>query len=83
MPRESIDQKAIRYLAESRVTISRIDGTSIDATVLGTKTRPYVVTYRAESGWRCSCLAPGSRCAHTVAISTLVLVPEPVAMVTK
>lgn len=79
MPRESIDDKAKRYLTEQRVTFMRVEADQVDATVHGTKPRPYIVSFRTERGWKCSCVTPGARCSHTVAVSMLVLVPEPVA----
>lgn len=83
MPRESITDKAKRYLSEGYVTVSRVEADQVDATVQGTKVRPYIVSYRTERGWRCSCVAPGARCTHTIAVSMLVLVPEPTTAVTK
>jgi len=77
MPRESMEQKAARYLAESRVTLLRVEADALDATVQGGRGRPYVVTHRAGPGWRCTCVAVSVRCSHMVAVSMVTLAPEP------
>jgi uncharacterized Zn finger protein len=76
MTRESLDDKARRYLAEGRIRLVRVEGDNIDATVQGDAPRAYVVTHR-PGGWRCSCVATVVRCSHVAAVALVTLVPEP------
>lgn len=64
MSRESVDDKALRYLAQHRVLIRRVEGREVDAEITGTD-RWYVT--RRRGGWRCDCPAYG-RCCHLVAV---------------
>lgn len=77
MPRETMDEKALRYVAEGRVRLLRVEADALDATVQGGRARPYVVTHRAGPGWRCTCIAVSVRCSHMVAVSMVTLAPEP------
>lgn len=77
VPRETMNEKAIRYLAEGRVRLLRVEADALDATVEGARPRPYVVTHRAGPGWRCTCIAVSVRCSHMVAVSMVTLAPEP------
>ena len=64
-PRETIDAKARRYLAEGRVTVEYADSGTVRASCRGS-----VAVYRVGFGggvWRCDCPARG-RCAHLVAV---------------
>jgi uncharacterized Zn finger protein len=74
--RETIEQKAARYLAAGRICLVRVEGDNIDATVSGDAARAYVVTHR-PSGWRCTCVATVVRCSHVAAVALVTLVPEP------
>jgi uncharacterized Zn finger protein len=78
--RESLDDKARRYLTEGRIRLVRVEeGDNIDATVQGDASRPYVVTHR-PSGWRCSCVSTVLRCSHVAAVALVTLAPEPGAL---
>lgn len=79
MTRESLDQKAARYLCEGRIRLVRVEGDHIDATVSGDAASLYVVTHR-PSGWRCSCVATVVRCSHVAAVALVTLAPEPGAI---
>jgi len=73
MARESVDEKALRYIAEHRVLIRRVDGRDIDAEINGGTGRWYV--QRRRAGWRCDCPAL-RRCAHLAAVRIVTEVPE-------
>lgn len=64
MSRESITEKAVRLLAAGKVTITRVQGNTIDATVTGDNDT-YTVR-RRRGGWTCTCPAAthNRRCAH-------------------
>lgn len=64
MSRESVDAKALRYIAEKRVLIRRVEGRDVDAEVRGGQTW-YV--QRRRGGWRCDCPTFG-RCCHLTAV---------------
>ena len=74
MTRESIATKGRRYLAEGRVTVTRVDGDVADALVRG-DSGEHRVGHDPVRGWRCSCPAPGS-CSHVAALK-LVTVRRP------
>jgi len=64
-PRETIAEKALRYLGEGRVAVEYADGETVRATARGSD-----AVYRVGfSGgvWACDCPARG-RCAHLVAV---------------
>jgi uncharacterized Zn finger protein len=73
--RESVEQKAARYLAEGRVLLERVDEAGVRALVAGdSATHEVVATWGmytsptfGEDGWSCSCPASISRCSHVVA----------------
>jgi hypothetical protein len=72
--RESVSRKAVRYVGESRVTIERVDATSVQASARG-HGMVYAVGWNPGDGWSCSC--PARRhCAHIHAVQ-LVTVREP------
>lgn len=79
MSRETIEEKAARYLAAGRIKIVRAEGDSIDAMVWGDAYKTYVVTHRT-CGWRCTCVATVVRCSHVAAVALVTLVPEPGAL---
>ncbi|HEX6579236.1 MAG TPA: hypothetical protein VF082_12800 [Jiangellaceae bacterium] len=74
--KESVEQKAIRYISERRVLIRRVEGRDIDAEVRGTVT--YYIRKR-RGGWRCDCIAGTHRrrCAHLEAVRTVTEQGEP------
>jgi uncharacterized Zn finger protein len=65
MTRESVDDKALRYIDEGRVTVRRVDGRDVDAVVRGGDI--YYVT-RRRGEWRCDCVAT-NRCSHMAAVA--------------
>ncbi len=79
MARETIEQKAARYLAAGRIRLVRVEGDTIDATAAGSDGRTYVVTHRA-GGWRCTCVATVLRCSHVAGVALVTLAPEPGAL---
>jgi len=76
MPRETLDEKAVRYVSTGRIKLVRVEGDNIDATVSGDASKTYVVTHR-PSGWRCSCIATVLRCSHVAGVAMVTLAPEP------
>lgn len=75
MSRESLEQKAQRYLRESRVRVVWVDQERIEARVRGTEAE-HVVTYE-RGGWACTCRAAehGRRCAHLAALQYVTVRP--------
>ena len=75
MSRESVEDKALRYIAEDRINVVRVDPHTGEADVAarGSGPEPYRVMLRAGA-WSCDCPAQ-IRCAHQVA-SGLVVRPE-------
>lgn len=71
MTRESVTEKSLRLIAAGAVTITRVQGATVDATVLG-DTSTYEIT-RRRGGWRCTCPAAihNRRCAHLAAIQLI------------
>jgi uncharacterized Zn finger protein len=66
MPRETVDEKALRYIAERRVVILGKRRGAVFAEVQGSAASPYHVRY-VHGAWRCSC--PSSfRCCHITAL---------------
>jgi hypothetical protein len=63
--RETIAGKAARYLAEGRVTVTRVDGDLADAVVRGDSGEHHVS--HDPAGWHYSCPAYG-RCSHVEAL---------------
>jgi uncharacterized Zn finger protein len=64
--RETTTAKARRYLAEARVTVTRVEGDVADAVVRG-DTGEHHVGHEPARGWHCTCPARG-RCAHITAL---------------
>lgn len=72
MPRETVDAKSIRLLAERRVRIVSITTTAVKAVVRGSDTEWRVLGF--ASGWSCTCPARGV-CSHITAVQRVVLKP--------
>jgi hypothetical protein len=66
MTRETTAAKACRYLAEGRLTITRVAGDVVDAVIEG-DTGTYQLGRDPGRGWHCSCDAHGC-CSHVVAL---------------
>jgi uncharacterized Zn finger protein len=62
--RDTIPEKAARFLSSGAVHVQRADGTKVAATVEGDGR--YVVVFDGE-GWACSCAAWKS-CSHAAAV---------------
>lgn len=73
MARESVEEKALRYIAEGRVNVVAVDQGRNTATVevKGSHPSPYKVDFRGGE-WTDNCDARVSRCAHVVAASMVV-----------
>jgi hypothetical protein len=76
MPRETLEGKAVRLLAEGRLCVLFVCAERIEAHVRGSESE-YSTGYR-RGGWWCSCEAPrsGRRCPHLAALQ-LVTVRQP------
>jgi hypothetical protein len=68
--RESAQTKSRRYLVEGRCIVRYVDADRVVARVRGREV--YDVEHQAGSGWSCSCLARTRRCAHVLAVSSVV-----------
>ncbi len=68
MTRETIAAKAARYLAEGRVTVTRVAGDLADAIVMGDSGEHHVS--HDPAGWRCTCPAR-VRCSHVEALKLI------------
>jgi hypothetical protein len=75
--RETAADKARRYLATGRLTVTRVDGDVADAIVRG-DTGEHHVGHDPVRGWHCSCPAWGG-CSHVTALK-LVTVWMPAAV---
>jgi uncharacterized Zn finger protein len=72
---ESITEKAARYLAEGRVTVTLCTPRRIEAVVRGS-TGVYRLSWLAGERWpTCDCPAYG-RCCHSVALQLVTRKPE-------
>jgi hypothetical protein len=67
--RESAQAKAVRYLAESRLTVEQVDKDLVRAVCRGSGAI-YDVGWTPTLGWSCSCPAFG-RCAHLLALMSV------------
>ena len=65
--RESIAEKAARYLAEGRLIVTRVDGDLVAAACRGDG-EVYRLGHDPGRGWHCSCPARGDRCCHLAAL---------------
>jgi hypothetical protein len=62
MTRETVEEKARRYLAEGRIVVTRVLGDTVDAVCQG-ETGSWELGHRPGQGWFCSCPVRG-RCSH-------------------
>jgi hypothetical protein len=74
--RESLREKALRYISEGRLQVVLVNGERIEANVRGTDTTHRVGYQRG--GWWCSCEAHrfGQRCSHLAALQLVTRRPE-------
>lgn len=70
MSRETVEEKAKRYLGEGRLVVEHVIGDEIRARCRG-RGAEYVLGLEAD-GWYCSCPARG-RCAHLAALELVVV----------
>ena len=75
MPRENARARAIRFLAERRVMVLRVDTEGVLAHVRGDSGVIREVRWEPQRGWTCSCPAIGF-CGHGHAVASVVLVPS-------
>jgi hypothetical protein len=61
--RESVEQKAARYLTEGRIVVTRVLGDTVDTVCQGTA-GSYELGHRPGRGWFCSCAVRGDDCSH-------------------
>jgi hypothetical protein len=75
--RETVEQKAGRYLVEGRLTVHQVTATVIRATCVGNAGEVYHVGW-LRGRWGCSCQAGkfGRVCAHRLALQRVVLDPS-------
>lgn len=67
MTRESIDAKAPRYLAEGRITVTRLVGDEVTAVARG-ESGTYDLGHTPGRGWWCACPVRTDRCSHLAAL---------------
>jgi hypothetical protein len=73
--RESLQERALRLIADGRLVVTWVDGEQAQAHVRGTDTT-HVTGYR-RGGWWCDCQAHrfGRRCSHLAALQLVTLRP--------
>jgi hypothetical protein len=74
--RETLEQRALRYIAERRLHVVLVDSERVEARVQGA-TAEHLVTYQ-RGGWTCTCDAHrwGRRCTHLHAVQLVCRRPE-------
>jgi uncharacterized Zn finger protein len=72
---ENAAAKARRLLCEGRLTVLRVDGDLVEATVRGDSAAVYHVGHDPARGWRCDCPAYRSSCSHVRAVQLVVVLP--------
>lgn len=65
--RETVADKARRYLAEGRLTVTAIDGDFVAGVCRGSGAI-HQVGHDPGRGWHCSCASRTDRCAHLLAL---------------
>jgi hypothetical protein len=65
MPRETKDQKAVRFITQERVRFSRLTPTAATGTVRG-DTEDYESGMERGS-WFCACVNGSAQCSHLIA----------------
>jgi len=68
--RESVEDKARRYLCEARLTVTAVDGDTVTAVCRGSG-EIYECGHDPARGWHCSC--PARRCAHLLALQSVTI----------
>lgn len=67
MSRETVPQKAMRYLTEGRLIVEQVAGDQVRATCRGAG-EVYQLGHDPGRGWWCSCPVRSDRCAHLDAL---------------
>ena len=70
MSRETVAEKAKRYLCEGRLIVVGVDDDWVRATCRGSG-EVYELGHAPGRGWWCSCPAKTARCAHLVALQSV------------
>lgn len=70
MTRETVADKARRYLAEGRLTVTAVDGDHVTAVCRG-QGAIYQLGHESGRGWHCSCPVRSDRCAHLLALRSV------------
>ena len=65
-PSETVQERGQRYLAEGRLSIQLVQGSTIQATCQGHRNL-YRLGHDPEHGWWCSC-GPEDPCSHVIAL---------------
>lgn len=72
MPRESVQEKAFRYLREGRLTIDRADPEGVVVARCRGTEGEYALGYDLmRKQWRCTCMERKGQCSHLTALRTL------------
>jgi uncharacterized Zn finger protein len=67
MSRETAATKAVRYLAEGRLTVLRVAGDDVQAVCKGDG-EIYRLGHDLRGGWFCNCPARTDGCCHLIAL---------------
>lgn len=67
MTRETVPDKAARYLAEGRLTVTWVRGDYVVATCEGDSGK-YRLGHQPGRGWHCDCPVRNDRCSHLIAL---------------
>jgi len=67
MTRETVEQKAARYLTEGRLTVTYVLGEHVAAVCMG-QSGAYDLGYSPGRGWFCSCPVRADDCCHLRAL---------------
>jgi len=68
VPRESVEDKGLRYIRERRLTVERVDGDLVVARCRGGSGEEYAMRFDVGAArWFCDCPARGT-CAHLTAL---------------
>lgn len=70
--RETVQDKAVRYISQARLTVTAVSGDHVEATCRGDG-QVYDLGHDTGRGYHCSCEARTDRCAHLVALRLVVV----------
>lgn len=69
--RESVAVRAVRIVAERRLTIVGLHRGRVTARCRGTE-QSYNLGFNPDQGWWCHCAEPRGRCAHIAALKLVI-----------